>query len=230
MNSTEILETLRVVSLPGANPDIDQLSDYTSAYAMWKLVWLETFGELDGLDRIYSDDFSRQDEMLCIFRGAACLAMGALRRRDLSMPTVREDSYFKIWPPEAIDALSRNGCDIIICSYLTVHPMARRKALGLPMKDIMSGLLLRRLLETGAAAMTGTMRADRGMHETTFRFGATLLVPDLMLHNAPVDLVAFFPQNVMDGEAEVAEAVRYLWSSKRQVTDRWRPRMETCHA
>ncbi|MDJ0450532.1 hypothetical protein [Methylocystis sp. JR02] len=216
MIASDILPTLRVVSLPGANPSSAQLSDYKSAYAMWKMVWSETFRELDGLDKMFSDDFARQDEILCVFRGPVCLALGLMRWRDIELPSVREDSYFQMWPAEAIDGLRANGKDIIICCNLTIHPMARSNALGLPMKDVMMGLLIQRFLESGADAMTGAMRADRGMHKTTYRLGATPLATGLVHHNSPVDLVAFFPQNMTGGEAEVARAVRYLWGVKRQ--------------
>jgi hypothetical protein len=217
MKYNEILGTLRIVSLPGSNPSPAQLSDYKSAYAMWKMVWSETFKELDGLEKLFSDDFARQDEVLCIFRGAACLAMGLMRWRDIEIESAREDSYFQIWPADAIDKLRADGKDIIICCNLTVHPMARSNALGLPMKDVMMGLLIQRLLESGAHAMTGAVRTDRGMHTTTYRFGATALARDVVYHNAPVDLVAFFPRNMIGGEEKIANAVRYLWDFKRQT-------------
>ncbi len=216
MMPNEILRTFRVVSLPGSNPSPAQLSDYKSAYAMWKMVWSETFRELDGLESMFSDDFARQDEILCVFRGPVCLALGLMRWRDIELSSVREDSYFQIWPAEAIDKLRSNGKDIVIFCNLTVHPMARSNALGLPMKDVMVGLLIQRFLESGSDAMTGVMRANRGMHKVAYRLGATALATGLVHHNSPVDLVAFFPESLIGGEPEVAYAVRYLWDVKRQ--------------
>jgi hypothetical protein len=219
----EALTSLRIVSLRGANPFPDQLSDYKSAYALWKMVWLETFKELDGVDRIFSDDFSRQDEILCLFRGPICLAVGVMRWRNLDMPSVRDDSYFEMWPTKALEILGSNGKNIVIASNLAVHPMARRNALGLPMKDVMLGLLVKRFLESGADAMTGAMRADRGMHTAAYQLGASVLESNLVLHNSPVELVAFFPQNMISGEGKVGAAVQYLWDFKRQYSNHYMP-------
>jgi hypothetical protein len=216
-DASAFLRTLRVVILPGVKPAANQIADYESAYAMWKLVWSQTFRELDGTEIIYSDEFTRQDEIICIFQRQVCLAMGVMRWTNYKLPTIREDSYFKMWPREALEALGAKGNQVIICSNLTVHPLGRGNKLGLPLKDVMVGLLVERLKESGADAMTGTMRADRGMHKTTYQFGATLLAPNLVHHNVPVDLVAFFPdQMAASQDPVVASSVEFLWNSKQK--------------
>lgn len=207
-----LMEGLRVTTLPGSRPELAHVQDYNSAYAMWKLVWSDTFKELDGADRIYSDDFCRTDEIICLFREQTCLAMGFMRWVNFNLESACEDSYFKVWPKEALQKLGSRGNNVIVCSNLTVHPLARGNKLGLPYKDVMVGLLVERLMESGADAMTGTMRVDRGMHKTTFQFGAELLLKNLVHHGVPVDLVAFYPgQIVPSTDPLVAESVSALW-------------------
>lgn len=217
-NIETLIRDLRVVILPGAKPTPYQMTDYLSAYAMWKLVWAETFKELDGAERVYSDDFARTDEIICIFREQTCLAMGFMRWVNFNLPSAQEDSYFKVWPEEAKKGLAAKGPNVIVCSNLTVHPLARGNKLGLPYKDVMVGLLVERLLESGAHAMTGTMRVDRGMHKTTFQFGAHLLLANLVHHNVPVDLVAFFPEKIVPStDLIVAKSVERLWRDFRSI-------------
>ncbi|WP_108917967.1 hypothetical protein [Methylosinus sporium] len=212
-----VLKSLRVVSLPGSDPSPEQLRDYNSAYATWRTVWLETFRELEGAERLYSDEFCRQNEILCIFRERECLAMGLMRWTNLELQSARDDSQLGAWPVDALENVASHGSRIIIASRLTLHPLARGGALGLPMMDVIIGLMIRRMLESGAHAMLGAPRTDRGVHRACYRLGGTPLVPGVIRHNAPIDLIAFFPQKVTEGEEPVAGAVRYLWDFKRHT-------------
>lgn len=211
-----VLGSLRISILPGNRPPKELIEDYKSAYAMWQLVWSETFRELDGAEKIYSDDFCRQDEIICVFREQSCLAMAFMRWVNFDLQAVHDDSYFKVWPKEALEGLGSKGPNVIVCSNLTVHPLARGNKLGVSFKDVMAGLCVERLVESGADVMTGTMRVDRGMNKATFAYGARLLLPNLIHHNVPVDLVAFFRDEMIpSSDPVVAEAVQVLWNFRR---------------
>lgn len=213
----EVLKSLRIVSLPGRNPSESTMKDYLAAYAMWRTVWAETFRELDGTPKIYSDEFTRQDEVLCIFRGDVCLASGVLRWVNLGLVSDREDSYFAIWPESAIHTLWSRGPNVIVMSNVSVHPLVRRGRLGISLKDVMIALLVERMVEAKADAMTGTPRTDRNMHTTLYRSGAETLAANVIHHNVPIHIVGFFPEKVHPStDPVVAEAVEFLWKFRRE--------------
>jgi hypothetical protein len=111
-------------------------TDYRNAYSMWHAVWSETFWRNENLRTLYSDDFNRQHEIICIFKENICLGILAFRWVDCTLESVQNDSYFRAWPKESVQQLALRGRNLMITSNLTVHPLARNKKLGLPIKDI----------------------------------------------------------------------------------------------
>src|SRR5262245_7306877 len=68
------------------------------AYTCWSSVWRQTLRELDGAGHVYSDDFTRQHELGCLFYSGQCVGLTGYRWVDLSLAESRDDSYFKVWP------------------------------------------------------------------------------------------------------------------------------------
>jgi hypothetical protein len=162
-----------------------------SAYECWSEVWKETFTELDGNNVLYSDDFTRQDEIGALFHGYECIALFFSRRVDLSSPLARDDSYFAVWPREAREAACRHGSRAWVSSNITIHPGWRRPA-NVQLSRLVCGLIIERFLISDADVLVGTMRNDRSMNKVTYGLGAQPLAHDIVHHGVPVDLVAFY--------------------------------------
>jgi hypothetical protein len=161
------------------------------AYACWRAVWETTLRELDNADRVFSDDFTRQDELGSLFYGDRCIGLTGYRWADLALPPYAEDSYFKVWPVEALaDAIS-GGSRICIGSNLTVLPNWRGALDGYSVKEILMTLAVRRFLASDADTMVGTMRNDRGMNHLVYRLGARPVLENISHHGVQVDLVTF---------------------------------------
>jgi hypothetical protein len=138
---------------------------------------------------------------------------------DLALPFVRANSYFRNWSDRARAALARNGTLVMVNSYFTVHPNARRAAPGFSVKDVIMGLCNERFLELPAAAMTGAVRKSRNVHGLVRRWGAVTIEEDVPSgHGDLVDLIAFYKPELRRRERlEHDVMVQELWSRRTVV-------------
>ena len=160
------------------------------AYRCWSEVWSETLRELDGLTDVPSDEFTRQDEVGAIFHGYECIALSCFRWIDLSIPMYHDDTYFRVWPKDAIAAASQDGSRVCIGSHVTVS-QAWRRVRGCSLRHVVTALTIDRAMASGSDAILGTMRDDRGMASLVHGLGATTL-GHARLHNVPVTLIAVY--------------------------------------
>jgi hypothetical protein len=222
MNTTSILSRqMTYALLPGKFPPMHLNSLYEKAYECWKDVWREAFQELEGNPTVYSNDFTRQDEVSALYYKDTCIGTTFFNWLDLNSPPSRDDEYFKVWTPKALSELTRHGSRILVCSYFTLHPNGRRNSLGVSLKDVLMGLLVKRFLDTDAPAMTGTVRNNRGVNVCTYRHGAVPLELNLKLHGVDVDLIAFYRDTAKVGDDPiVSDLVESLWN-RRITSDRF---------
>jgi hypothetical protein len=168
-----------------------------NAYEVWRDAWRATFEELDGKTELFSDEFTRQDEVGVLSLAGRCIAVTGMRWLDLSLARAREDSYFKPWPAEAVLAL---GDGIIgISSNAVVHP-DWRGSLVLPppgvqlepsrLSTLSVGLTIQRFFESPAELSVAVTRNDRGMDRVCSSLGATSLGQTEM-HGIDSDVMQF---------------------------------------
>jgi hypothetical protein len=162
-------------------------------YRCWKDVWSATLKELDGAERVYSDDFARQQEFVALFHGDRCIGMVGFRFVDLATEIATDDSYFKCWPAHAMARVRASSRPVCLMSNLTVHPDYRGGTGDVSVKELLTILSLHRFSRGPAGCSTGlvTTRNNRGVNDLMARYGATTLVHDAVLHGVKVDLVAF---------------------------------------
>ncbi|MGN6103610.1 MAG: hypothetical protein ACTHU0_00665 [Kofleriaceae bacterium] len=205
--------------LPGHRPEPSGARLHAAAYACWYQTWSEAFRELGKEGALHSDAFSRQDEICALFLGDECVALSFMTLVDLELPSVRADSYFRNWSDQARGALARDGSCVVVNSYFTVHPNARRAAPGFSVKDMIMGLCNERFLESGGSAMTGAVRKSRNVHELVRRWGAVTLEEDRPSgHGDLVDLVAFYkPELRRRSSIELDAKVQQLWRDRAVV-------------
>jgi hypothetical protein len=184
------------------------------AYRCWQQVWSETFRELDGVERVHSDEFTRQHEIGALFLNDVCIGLTGYRWVDLSLPLHQDDSYFKVWPKAPLRRLQRDGSNVCIGSHLTVLPAWRGRRGDISVKEILLALSVRRFQASSADVLAGTMRNDRAMNVLGFRLGFTALFQDAVLHGVGVDLVAFYRDIGARRTAtpELDEIVDELWA------------------
>jgi hypothetical protein len=160
------------------------------AYRVWADVWRETFYKLDGAQSVPSDDFTRQDEIGALFHGAECIGLTAHRCIDVAHPLYKDDSYFAVWPSDALESAVTFGTRLFICSNLTVAPGWRGHR-G-QVAELLCALAIERFLKTDADTLVGTPRRDRGVNWLCYRLGVRSLARGVIHHGVPIDLIAFF--------------------------------------
>ena len=173
---------------------------HQKSFQCWNDVWSDYYtSEHPSGHRLNSDEFTRQDEVLALFYKGECFGITFFKEvhwGDLSAPL---DSYFELWPQEAIDKLTSRGKKILICSQFTVAKNFRGKTTDIQWKYVLFGFIMKRLLESHVDGMTGTMRVKRGMGRVSFEAGAVPLMTDVIYkdhESESVDLVAFFHKEV----------------------------------
>ena len=189
-----------------------------SAYELWRNGWQATLGELEGVRRIYSDEFGRQDEIGVLSVGQRCISVLGLRWFDRSLAMDREDSYFLPWPEATLDSL---GDSIVgVPSNLVVHPEWRRTIVE-PASDrpedaiLLSlatlALAIRRFIDSPAERFVGMARNDRSMNRVAAAIGGTK-IGRITMHGIESDLICITRANA----APQGPVVDTLWERRFQ--------------
>ena len=186
------------------------------AYELWRDGWKATLHELEGIDRIDSDDFGRQHEIGVLAVGRACLSVTGLRWLDLSEPMAREDSYFRSWPTEALRALGE--CRVAVSSNTVVDHAWRQTRIdpateGEPTSIAVATIALsvRRYIDSTADKFIGVSRNDRSMHRVATTAGCHR-IGQTLVHGIESDLMC---RDVKD-TSHFDSVVRDLWSRRWQ--------------
>ncbi|MDP9151833.1 MAG: hypothetical protein M3O36_18075 [Myxococcota bacterium] len=183
------------------------------AYRCWSPAWEEHLCEREGVTRVPSDDFTRQDEIGALFHEYECIGLTGYRWVDLSRKVHQDDSYFSVWPRDAIESVCADGSKVCIGNNLTVAA-PWRNAVGCSVKELLLALAIERFLKSDADVLVGTMRNDRGMHSLGYRLGFRPVAQGLVFHGGPVDLVTFRRSAKRELLSPLTEAViRNLGSS-----------------
>jgi hypothetical protein len=188
---------LRYVRFSGQGPEPAWRREYAAAFDLWKSVWSVTLKELDGSSALYSDEFTRQTWIGCIFDEDRCAALAFARLDHFDSPTAAFDSYFKVWNQETLQLLCAEGSSVFVGSNITVDAEYRGELSGgIKMKALLTGLQIQAFLDSGAAVMAGTMRCNKGMEKQAYAYGASLLKSGVTHHGVDVDLVAFYREQL----------------------------------
>lgn len=188
---------------------------YQNTYSMWKRVWSEAMVDLKVDQTLYSDGFTRQSKLGCLFYKNECVAMSAFREVNLDTIVQREDSLLRSWTESSFRQLMEQGSKVSICSYLTVSPEFRGEiAPDMTLKLLTAYLATEYLLHSDCDVMTGTMRCNRGTDKVAYKAGARFLEKSEMF-GVEVDLVGFFKREIeKDKEQYSHDWSRVLWESR----------------
>ncbi|MBK7890368.1 MAG: hypothetical protein IPJ84_05805 [Bdellovibrionales bacterium] len=165
--------------------------DYEIAYKAWLDTWRPEYQALDASAAIYSDGFTRQDQVLTIWWQGHCVALTFFNVVNLSMQTGQMDSYFAPWPKEIVERLASLSEETLVCSALTVsRPFQGQSLQSFPIKDLLASASLQHLRMSAYPIMVGNMRNNRNANHLVYKFGAQLL-QTVVCNGEPSDLVLF---------------------------------------
>jgi len=169
----------------GAVPD--------AAYELWHSVWLATFRHLAGASHLDSNEFTRQDEILALSHAGVCISITALRWIDRTTRIGREDSYFRPWPP---DALQKIGPLLAVSSNTVIAETfrgARIQSDGAEpqrLSELIIGMALRRFAASKFHEFIGVARNDRKMDRVAAALGGKV-IGRIIVHGIESDIMLF---------------------------------------
>ncbi len=207
------LNKFELVLLPGKSPPPPYLEYYTKAYDCWREVWKECLIQETTKKSFYSDDFTRQDEIMSLFYDGQCTGLVFLRWVHMNETPLREDSFFKLWPEEAIAKLCVRGPHVVVNSNFSVHQNFRRNAMGISWKNLIACLSHKRFLHSGQDAMAGQLRVSKGMPKAGAATGVTLLMPGqpTVFVGDSVDLIAIYQGSPINKMPILWDIVEETW-------------------
>lgn len=196
----------------------DQRSDlaefYDKSYECWHSVWYQTLKELDGIQKLYSDEFTRREYICSIFNENECVGLILFHKLNFAREASWSDSYFSAWPKKALQKLCSDGTEVLVGAYVTVSPKYRGNQNGFLVKDLIVEIAVQLLLETDCNSLSGTMRNNKGMDKSAYRSGATPIQKDVPFHGVNVDLVGFYKKHIVSEKIVQSFVSQSLWRNK----------------
>ncbi len=216
-------KNFQLVMLPFSSPDSAHSPYYHRAVDCWHEVWQKLFAQHKVDEPLFLDDLLRQDEAACIFTPTACVGMILFRTVDFSVLNFRKDSYFKDWTEEDIARLLKSGKRAFLATFLTVHPDFRNFSPDFKFKEVLLDIMVKRFLHSDADVISGITRRDRGIHDESYKLGASLIHEnvDYMDGRFQVDLVAFYRGEATESpNPKVREISDAIWVNRLDLSRR----------
>lgn len=152
---------------------------YQLAYESWKEVWQDVQkNEMNSpLLESYSDDFTRQDHIICLFENKNCIAVAFMREINPRLKCLTEDSSFRFWPKELMSFLAETQCKIILATSFTITKPYRRGVIE--WKTLFLGLYLDYFSTLDAALMVTAARKIKSNQKLCYQLGGEVLQQDV---------------------------------------------------
>jgi hypothetical protein len=213
---------LRFLIMPTrfVQPGIEK--DLSSAYSLWKEVWDFACRQEMMIDAMSSDVFTRQSHLAVLFHKEEPVVLTTLNFLKLNLRMDTDDSYFKVWPQEAMKILKEEASIIYTCGNLALNFNFRRGAIGVSAKDLIFAILVHFLKYSSADAMVAAVRLEKGMEKAAYRTGAHPIYTNLpySIPGQRVDLVSWHRSlNVKNLDPEIQNLASWIWINKTHIFD-----------
>lgn len=212
----ELLNELYFVEVPGKNPSRAFQGYYTRIYEFWHAHWLRTFGEVNGITRLHSDEFCRQSEVSALFLERDPVAVFLYDWFDLRNAAHLEHSYFSRFPDIVLETLRQMEiAEVMIINYLAVAENWRRTQNHVSLADVMMGLAVKRFVNSRFRYIVAYARNSRRTNDLMYNFGAVPVHQNLVAHREPSDFVLFDRHRLnFRVEPAVTDLIERLWSAR----------------
>lgn len=199
---------------------------YDLSFKLWHETWDKTYREdFNSLRRLFSDEFTRQDDILVLFYKGECAALSFFTDVNMNDEAAQKDSYFKSWPIEAIEKLCSKGSNLVICTQFTVNEKFRQQTLStssgfMSWKVLLSGMIAKYYMASEKDAMSGILRITKGMDKLTYTYGATPIIERTEYQagadKTSVALVGIYQDNVREffHKYGCTEELDQLWEGR----------------
>jgi hypothetical protein len=212
---------LRYVLLSGAKARPEFCPLHNQAYALWQSNWQKTFEDLKSNAKLSADDFVRQNIISALFDGEKAVGLLLHTYLDLNLDAVRAHSYLSTYPCQVVEGLRHSGAaQVLTMEYLTLDKNWRKSKVGVALGEVILGLGVQVLVESGFDSMVVVTRNDRQVNKILYGYGARCLAANLTKHNVSVDLVSLDKGKTYPGaDSEVNRWIEYFWSRREGYAD-----------
>ena len=210
------IEKLKMVIIPCREPvPVEAYQYYNSAYQLWHRVWSETLKELDGVEKLFSNEFTRHDFAIVIFRDDEAISLMCFSSINLKLEVRKNDSWFAAWPEGILlNQEIKDGLGLIAAWFCTA-PEYRRSNFQYPVNTakLVMEAFGKIVLDENYNAGYGTSRNNRGVNKLLYDVGAIKL-GESIAHGCSVDLVILEPGNVQLTQLSYSNIFKKLWQNK----------------
>lgn len=214
MTKLEIQELELHVFRPPVSPQ--DRSRFDAAFHFWHEIWRGANAEMEKPTELPADAFTRQTEILTLFKGERPIALICHRHTDFAAESTFHDTLFLhpgMWRDEDKQFVRNLGGLGLIGSQITVAQDFRKTEGPLSMKYLIVLLSLARAQAVGAETIVSAIRGEKGLDKVFGGAGSLLIAPSRKYGNTFVDLIAFQPQkNPIRLHPDYEQSVSDLWS------------------
>lgn len=209
------VKKLKYAILAGHDAAEEATNLHNGAYRLWKESWRETYKELKTEAKLKADDFTRQDIVSALFHGEEAVSLLLHTIYNLNLDAVRDHSYLAGYPADVVARLRAEGSlKVMSMEYLTLSPRWRRSEVGVPIAEVIIGLSVK-IVETLGVNAVAVTRVDRSVNDMFAGFGATLLAPNLKMHNVAVDLMKLEHSEIRPNpDPAVNDLIKSFWRNR----------------
>jgi len=215
---------LRFLVVPTRHPEEAYAKDIERAYACWKSVWSQALSdEMNVKEKLYSDAFTRQQILAAVFLEDEPLCLATLNPYDLNSEKDRDDSYFKVWPPEVLDKIKQQSPFVMASCHATVNFKFRKGQLGFSGIELLCAMLVQYLKSTNFETILCTPRREKRVQEACYRTGATLQLEDIpyTIDGQRIDLITWHSWIDQDRwDPTIRELTHYVWENSTTIVKR----------
>lgn len=204
------------------DPRLEYRSVIEKSYLFWKEIWFNSLNEIENVEKMYADNFSRCDYFSVLFYQDEPILMCLFTKHDISTILTTDDSYFQIWPKEVFKSMiQKNISDVMVCSHYTLGTKYRQID-QYKVKDLVLGLTHCAYQDSGLPYMLGTTRNLKKTNQLMYSMGCIPLAQNIIYHGEPSDLVILkleaSKENLYVTTPEyLREFLLYLWNHRNQV-------------
>ncbi len=206
--------------LPGSWPyDSPVPILYNQAYRYWRKIWGEVFLKAGSPGSLNTENFLRQDVVICLHVGNNIIGMLTQNLFNLGADASYDHAYFQPFPKELIERLRSEGRGFVTTAeYLSVHPEFRKSIAGISFSEILIGLMSRVFTQMGGRMALCTTVKPAHVPESCLKFG---WVQTGVVQKYGLDcLLMYGDAQTFRGhpEAQIEARIQDYWAQRRDWT------------
>lgn len=211
------MDDLKLVIIPCREPVPSECHTiYNDSYELWNLVWSETLKELDGIEKLPSNEFTRFDFASVILDKGKPISLMCYTSVDMGLKPRRFDSWFDSWPSEILERQKERDGLGLIAAWFCTHPDYRKSSqvsLNFNVTQVLAEVFGKIIISDSYNVGYGMTRNNRSVGQYSVNIGGEVIA-NANAHNCDVSLVLFEPEKIFSKQFSYSAELKYLWKNR----------------